>query len=411
MQIETETVFLIFELSSIILMLVSYILIIIQSFNNYNFRNCKTKEMIVERLLYENFVDKVDHNINSYSYTISSDSEYSDYSYSDYRFYMPILIRSETYYDCKGVFDNELNEKICQNQIIKNNTCCRADCCWRNNGNEIFCYNYSFDYNNVPNKNKILIYNDEEIFEDPRRRLCSYENRYNRIDYFRNRDQKDITEIGLKRFDYNYIDLFELGSKLVYIGKENVDESIYDVCGQIDTKGNYLFVQKGMDCPIQMDKSNNKISYTSKERDSKIIIRSLLSEITPNIHEKDNEYSNVWSSQLNDKLSNINAKDISKVIDNNYKNIYDEKRNIDVDNELIGVTVVNPRQKFNWYITNYIGFENNDELQKFLELRRKYDYYEDPIYKIGSELLPSLESIIIGLSYVSKSFFYYNALS
>ena len=45
----------IFELVSTIIMIIAYILLIIQSFNNYNFKEYKNKNSLIERFLYEQF--------------------------------------------------------------------------------------------------------------------------------------------------------------------------------------------------------------------------------------------------------------------------------------------------------------------------------------------------------------------
>ena len=104
--------------------------------------------------------------------------------------------------DCQGIYDDELNEKICQNKIVNNYTCCRAECCSRTNDNSIFCKNYLFNSNSIPQYYTSLYYNDEEILEDPRRKFCTYFNKYSHYIY-----QSNLTNIKLYQYKYNYKDI------------------------------------------------------------------------------------------------------------------------------------------------------------------------------------------------------------
>ena len=129
----------IFELVSTIIMIIAYILLIIQSFNNYNFKEYKNKNSIIERFLYEQFSREVYDNLEQKISSINQDYYYPNYGNKKIEIYL------ETFYDCRDVKEFELNEKICQEKILKNNTCCRAECCSRTNGGKIYCLPYNFD--------------------------------------------------------------------------------------------------------------------------------------------------------------------------------------------------------------------------------------------------------------------------
>ena len=74
---DIKTILIVFEIITTIIMIVSYILLIIQSFNNYLFRFYKKKDLTIERLLYEQFYYEVNSNINSYAFTINSNYDYN----------------------------------------------------------------------------------------------------------------------------------------------------------------------------------------------------------------------------------------------------------------------------------------------------------------------------------------------
>ena len=120
----------VFEILATFIMFISYILGLIQSFINYNFKNYKTKEGIIERLFYEQFSYEIYSNIKKYAFSKNGHYNYNYYDYMDIEF------NSDSFYDCRGIYDEELNEEICQNKEITNFTCCRADCCMRTSGTQ-----------------------------------------------------------------------------------------------------------------------------------------------------------------------------------------------------------------------------------------------------------------------------------
>ena len=132
------------------------------------FKNYKTRSLIAERLLYEQFSYEVYESIKSISYATSLSTGIYDNNKA-----VKVELNLDSYYDCRDVYDPELNEELCQNQILKNNTCCKSECCLKTEKFETFCFDYAFKLNDeVIKNNRILYYNDEEYFEDPKRRFC-----------------------------------------------------------------------------------------------------------------------------------------------------------------------------------------------------------------------------------------------
>lgn len=391
----------IFEIISSIVMITSFVLSIIQSFNNYNFKNCKTKESTTERLLFEQFSYEIYSNIKSYPYL----SEYS-YTYSS-RSDMEIEIKSDSFYDCQDVFDEELNEKFCQNKILSSRTCCRPECCIRtNNENDnLFCYDYIFD--GIPGNNRVLLYNEEEKLEDPKKRFCTYFNSYKESlkhsNIIYNND-------NLYRLNYNYVQLYGNESPIFCIGKPNCqgDYNINYDCGIIDTGFNHLYTSNSAFCPINtLVQSGGYIYYNKNYNNNfgfgnylKIIIRNIISDIPPNNHEwKGYRVNDDDNDEYKEKKDSVTIKDIKKLLKKeNSRNIYEQYnldqneiyiyRNINIDS--------NKKKKYYYYTTNYIGFSNYSELVKFKSKFDENNHKNNALYKIGNEIFPSIESIVIG---------------
>ena len=387
--------FYIFEILSSFIMLPSYILLIIQSINNYYFKYYKTNESIIERLLLEQFSYEVYSNINSYAFSLEQNDGYNDRKNDD----MLLEFKANTYYDCRGIKDEELNEEKCQNKILNNYTCCRPQCCSRTNGKEINCYDYIFNSNDFRHHYKILLFNDEEILEDPKRK-CTYFTKYeNDI------NQKDLTNINLYKCKYNYTQLFLKYSNLstgpFCIG--NNCSQKYD-CGIIDTKYHHLYAENESLCPIcdiQFDGNQFKFYNRLSPEKEKIIIRNILSEIDPYIHEWKNYFVN---DKTKEKISKMNIKEINKLFNKTkkYTNLF-QKRNLSIPiNLLINYynqneeNKINKKEKINWYTSNYIGFGSVSDLLTFFKYFDLKDDRNNNLYKIGEEIYPSIESAIIG---------------
>ena len=383
----------VFEMIATFIMFISYILGLIQSSINYNFKYYKTKEAIIERLFFEQFSYEINTNIHQYAFSKNRDM-YNNYN-NYYSNSMNIELKTDSFYDCRGIYDKELNEEICQNKIITNYTCCRAECCMRTNGNTVKCNNYQFDSSTIPLNNKILLYNDDEFFEDPRRRFCTYYNNYNgNINHY----YYLTNYVNLYQMKFNYYELFLNASNLMCIGKTTCNE-FYSDCGIIDTIGNHLYIANDYYCPITNIYNINDDQYNFyTSSSSKIIIRNIISEIPPNIHD--------WSFYRNyntkEKISNI--KDINIAFNNNnYKEIYQVHVNNIKLNTNNGIkdyfyqSPINNNQKLNWYTTTYIGFNNASDLETFF----KHFGSSDPLYDMGTNLYPSTETIIIIIVLIS----------
>ena len=402
-------IILIFEIISTILIIISNILTIIQSFNNYNFKNFKNKDSITERFLYEQFSYEVTSNINSPSFSNQNVSGWLNFSNfvtprNSVEINMEIEMKMKSYYDCQGVNDDELNEVICQDKIINSKTCCRAECCLRTNGDEgnnIFCNDYT--YNSIPSNEKILFYNDEEKFEDPRRRFCTY---YNLYDTSKSSYELSNNQI-LYNYSNNYEELLNGTFNNTYIKKyiDNISEVID--CGIIDTKDHHLYVPYFINCPINKVEigNNNFINYKAESRynnSNKIIIRNIISDVTPYIHEWKDYYVNEEKRNL---YSSVTIKDINKFLKNTNLPIYDKYFDeLNIDFLGINSNNINKYQKFSYYTTNYIGFENYSEYQKFKE--KFSDEKDNGLYKIGNNICASLEFIIIGFIFMALSLAY-----
>ena len=388
------------EIVSIVLAIASYILIIIQSSNNYMFKNYKTRSLIAERVLYEQFSYEVRDSIKSFPYT-NNDNPSDNYEYKEY---MKVEAKLNSYYDCRDVYDPELNEEICQNQIVKNNTCCKSECCLKTNGDETFCYNYVFDLYNKDFKNhRILYYNDEEYFEDPKRRFCSYYNKYTTDINLR----ADDGELYLYKCKYDYKSIYLNKAPHMCIGKSACNNDLNIDCGIIDTKYNHLFVDNTNYCPIvDITGNNNNLNtyhtgYEYSYNNNKIIIRIILSELSPDIHEWKNHfvslenYENKESEKyenLRKKISDIREKDFENLM-SKYSSIYKE-RSFSLNGNYFSGFNINSKANFKMYTTNYIGFGSQDDLLTFLDIFKGDT--DNPLYRLGKEVYPSLETIICG---------------
>ena len=375
--------FIILELISTIFMIIASILFIVQGFENTNFRDYKTREIKTERLLLSQFSYEVYSNIlsNPFRYRSGSIKKLS------------AEIKINPSFDCRDIKDKELNEDICQDKIINNSTCCRAECCSRTNGGNVFCNNYNFDLENPNIKNhKILNYDDDEYFEDPRRRFCTYYNKYEK-DIYSFMNQK----INIEHFKYNYEELLlnqSNNESSLCIGKSKCNDSYID-CGIIDTMDRHLYAVDVDLCPANNIKYENgkfileNEHYENITNNNKIILRNIMSEISPLPHEYKN-YIECPHPELRDE--EITIKDVNNILKKN-KNNYRKLENISIPINLIGNNIpidntINNNSKFNWYTTNYIGFKSEEDLIKFEKYFNKSDYKMNHLYKIGENIYP-----------------------
>ena len=376
----------IFEFISIILLLASYTLFLTQSIMNIIFVKSQSKDVIGEKLLYEQFSKEIYSSIKSFPFLRIYTQEENENNY------LNVEVKLDPYFDCQGVKKGLLNE-ICQDEIVNNFTCCKSECCIRTDENMV-CSNYSFNLQQSHYDNdKILNYNEDELYDDPRRRYCYYFNKYIG-------DTHTLSNINLykENYDFNYEQIISNEGSSIFFGKEG--KSGYTDCGEIDTLKNHLYV-KDIPCPVNsITKNGNDFIFEGLPSNSlTIFVRNIISEIPPSIHEWKNEYANTDYNYIKEK--NITMKDINKFVSENssYYKKMDVSFNIeeltDFNYEYEGK--VNKNQKFYWYTANYIGFESQEELDKFKKYFDENDATNNSLYKIRNKLYPSYVSLIISV--------------
>ena len=377
------------EFISILALLIAYIFFVYQSFLNYLFINNNSREIIAEKILYQNFSEEIYYNIRMRlikNITIEENKEISTN--------LNLEVKLDSFYDCRGENNGLLNEKECQDKIVNNLTWCRIECCIRINETTIKCNNYNFDLKKSYNNKTILNYNDEERIEDPRRRFCKYFNKYNN-------STSKVLNISLKfEEDYNYEQfIMQNDDENIKVSAENIEG--FKDCGELDTLKNHLFV-KNKPCPINyIIRGDNKLyfdninSITSFSK--KMIVRNIISEIPPNIH----EWNNYNYDNINDDI--ITIKDINKIIKEN-ENYYEKQDAYFYIDEISDFYdkykhKVNKFQKLYWFTSNYIGFKNKDELIKFEKIFNPNNKKNNPLYEIATskKLYPSIISGIFGI--------------
>ena len=380
----TNNQFIIIELISTFFIIIALILLSVQGVDNDKFKNNDNRDIKTEKYLYNIFSEEIYSNINQHAF-ISSQNEYYIYSY------LQAEIKVNSYFDCRGVKDGELNEDICQDKIINNNTCCKAECCSRNNGGEVFCYNYNFNLDNPNiNNNRILNYDRAEYFDDPRRRFCTYFNKY-----YTTINNFNQNRIPINNVKYTYEDLLLNRAEYACIDYTQCRENYTD-CGIIDTINRHLYVSQNTLCPINNIKyEQEKISIESiydenntKVNNEQIILKNILSEIPPTYFE--DKYNNYNEEE-------ITIRDINNLLKKG-KNIYNKIKDIefsfeDFTNDISINSLINTKTKLNWYTTNYIGFKSAEDLILFKEYFPEYK--SNILNKIGKEIYPGIRHIII----------------
>ena len=383
----TNFQFIIFEIISTTFMIIASILLISQGFDNDKFKNYKSREIKTERLLFSQFSYEVYSNILSFPF----------YPWSGYD-YLTAEFKFNPSFDCRGIKDDELNEVVCQDQIINNNwTCCKAECCFRTNGGNVYCNEYNFNLQN-PNiyNHRILTYDEEEYFEDPRRRFCTYYNKY----------YKDINRfmgnsINIDYLSFNYEDLLlkkEFSNFCISI----FNCSSYPIdCGIIDTLDRHLY-SSSTSCPVSniydVGGSISLSTYDSSTYNyNKIKIRNIISEIPPIPH----EYKKKICQDTDLINEEITIKDMNKLLKNS-KNNYEKMESIEIplssirtDNYISIENKMNNNSKFYWYTTNYIGFETVKDFKTFEDNFNKSDDTDNNLYKIGEKIYPCISAIIV----------------
>ena len=307
----------ILEFISVIVLLISYILFLVQACINYHFLRGNNREITAEKLLYEHFSEDIYDNIKRYPFSeINKADPMSDGSLTN----LSLEVKLDAYFDCRGVKNGLLHEE-CHDKIIKNLTCCKNECCWnskrglstneKKNGdfkieNEINCNNYNFDLRRAHLDNTIIVYNHDELLDDPRRRFCTYFNKY-----IGDTSKIMNSSFHTKFYEYDYEKLLDNQNTndTFYVGSESASSLGFIDCGELDTLKHHLFV-KDKECPISnVVRSNDNVFFSSAGSSSLIFVRNILSEIPPSIHE--------WKEELKSNKTIITIKDINEVIKEN----------------------------------------------------------------------------------------------
>ena len=382
-----------FEFISYILIIITYILYTVQSFINQSFTKYKTKSTLTERYLYENFGKEIYYNIRSFP--INKIQNKTNTNMRD----LNIETKLNSSFDCQGVYNGLLNEEKCQNKIVNNFTCCKSQCCYKNKKEQPVCNNYIFNIQKISLDKNTLIYNHDELYEDPRRRYCQYMNLFTGntsriLDY----------NLQMERFNYNYENVLlnknDVNNIVKIAKKENGEKDFID-CGEIDSLKNHLFV-KGIKCPINyiaLEPDNNLLFFdTITQTSLGIIVKNYLSEIPPLIHEWNDIYKsgNLTIKDINELLN----KKIKENYDYDYNNYYKKQDAYFYINQLPTLrndygNKVNQYQKFYWYTTNYIGFESVEDLNTFKSIFNEDDMNDNPLYKIRESLKPSIGTSVV----------------
>ena len=372
---------------SIIIFLISLVFLFIQGIINNKFYRTNDRKIIVERYLYEQFSEEIYSSINRYiSYDLTNKTDECQFGDGFY-------LNLDTYFDCRGIYNKDLN-KFCQNEIINNNTECLPD--------------KTIDIN-LNNINKSFEYDERAIY-------CKYYSRY----------KMDIKELFNKKIcikkDANNLYKYEDLLKNSISSNEKFCPYGFKKCGILDTKKNILCWDSSKDCPrilnvpeTEKNEVNNLTDYLINDINSDIIISIIISENQPLNHEFNtivkNKYTKLSDEEKN-KRKNISGEDY-KLFDSEYDNTYkylenSEQMNFKVENfsNNIEKYKYNLDQNLNVYTRNYIGFKNLEELHTF-QLHFSADNPTDnPLYKLSYSRHNPLITIIFSVVFFVISIAY-----
>ena len=373
-----------------------FILIIIQNIKNIIFYSEKSKEIIAEKIIYEQFSHEIYSNIKSriyYEIRQTSISTECDSGYEIIKF----PLRMEYFYDCEGIFDDKIDKKDCQDKITNPQHCCELNCCR--------------DY--IINKEKKHFCSDWTYFPyfDSRNDICSYISIYNGKFYYINNKYKYCA----RRLDKVYEDLLSDFDK-----NKNCDiKFIFDSANHYFCNGDYNY--------------NNYFYYDYQYHYyynyENLVAQNIISNVTPSLINIENSFR--ISKLLNKKEYDESKikKELKKLNEISNKNIENAfKKNDDVfTNYYVYFSYMNSGElisgnepifkKFkdnsflqgssgNWYTRNYIGFSNIKQLKKFKKYFDENNHKNNSLYKLSiSELflyIPLVSIIIIGILFISE---------
>ena len=366
----------IFKIISIGCFIISFIFLLTQGIINNIYLKSKDKEIIAERTVLEQFSYEVYSSINTaipIGLNVKNKCNYNEEP-------IKIHLHSDTFYDCRGIYNSDLNWN-CRNQIVDNYTTCAS------NGRT------HLDFSN---NNKYI------------RDLKDYDERVKYCQYYSNYTQtltKIFSQYICKSQTKTYSELLSnsVPSK-DYYGNPVPCPYGYKKCGILDTKDNILCIPKSEKCPVneisissfgvEANKIGNIYFNGSEEKNSKIITSIILSENKPSNHEWDKlikeNYENIDDEESNRRR--IVSKNDFLLLDKEDFNNY-ESRNIKIQmSDLISgfnfkkFELYNRYQDLTIYTRNYIGFKNVKEFNKFKKYFKDNDIYfnENPLYKLSS---------------------------
>lgn len=381
---------------SIILLIISLGFIITQSIINIIYSFKLNKNIITERLIYEQFSHEVYSNINSHPITkisiISKEATCSDGSDP-----INIPIKIEEFYDCGK--DENIDE-FCQNKITPESLCCHKGCCFEkieNKKESKYCL-----------QKRELTGNDIRKNDDPRDKACTKFNKYLGKFYIVNnkkicvqKNGKTYEEFLSEDKNYGYCNNLKLDSKgHCYYNIENLDYS------GINNYENSLIVKN-----IFSTTNPNYFEMESKLRISMILNRKKYNE--NKIKKEINKISEISSKNIFDTFNDEKCTR-DGCSNQNYIKIYVDQYSynlktdiLDKSDEYIFKNYKNDDYYSNkniyWYTRNYIGFQNITELNKFKDFFDVNDHKNNCLFKISKVLYPNIESIIIGIIIIALS--------
>lgn len=375
--INKKTLYKILNIISSIILIIAYAFIIVQSVINIIYSNNNTNHIIAERIIYEQFSHEVYSNIKTKAITEIKKSDPDSNCPQDYEI-MSLPIKYESFYDCEGVDNDEIDEDICQNKITSSSLCCEKKCCTIN-------FSGKKETKVCRNKNINIYYNE------PREKLCTIFSKYNGRFYLQNKKL-----ICVKR-DRAY-------EELLLYNEENQNCHYY--CRYLDSKGHCLC------SPVTSYETNG----------NKVIVKNILSVTKPSYFEIETylklsmmlnkkNYDEKKIKKEVEKISKMSSKTIyetfkgEKCIHNCFNDNYEYKEEGKINDIISKEYIFNDirsndyikNQYFIWYTRNYIGFQNSTELKKFKTYFDYNNHKNNSLYKISKTLYPYYPSCIIGL--------------
>ena len=311
---------------------------------------------LAEKLLYEQFEYELSRSMSSNMITnlrISTDGNCNKNEKE-----LTFDLKLETFYDCSGVVNSEINKKLCRNKITKSSTCCA---------------------NIVSN----LTSSCEYSLDDPRKNKCKYFSIFT----------KKINKLFNKKFCYtpfNPSNDFET-NKLIKCGysstnkneilsvKNENDCPLYDI---VIGKKNYENIPKNYSKYTELS-VNEDISlylYYKEHKENNVttpIVFNILSETWPFSHEWDKYVGDMKNKKYLKNIEEIGIKNFDKIITT--KDIYARKiknyfendnyqlsiNNIlewNGDTNLIDLYSLNKNNILKWYSRPGISISKNSQI-------------------------------------------------